>query len=189
MQGTLIPAIFAFLFTTAREIIKDLEDTEGDLKNSVKTLAILHPQLAVQTAIGFMGLVILFSPIPYLFSGYSWQYLLAVVLGVDVVLIGCAIRLLRDASKESCAAIQHWMKWDIFVGTRRNLSRNLSMINYDKVIAFLERENPNATVVSRFKQAYHTFSKTGEWHPNYQVLTAGWQTFDGILLMTPNGHL
>ena len=116
IQGTLIPAIFAFLFTTAREIIKDLEDTEGDLKNSVKTLAILNPQLAVQTAIGFMVLVILFSPAPYLFAGYTGYYLFAVVLGVDCVLIGCVIRLLRDASRESCAAIQRWMKWDIFVG-------------------------------------------------------------------------
>ena len=59
------------------------------------------------------------------------------------------------------------------------------MINYDKVIAFLERETPDAPFVSRFKQAYHTFSKTGKWHPNYQVFTAGWQTFDGVLLMTP----
>ena len=116
VQGTLIPAIFAFLFTAAREIVKDLEDTEGDLKNSVKTLAILNPQLAVKTAIGFMVLVILFSPIPYLFGWYSWYYLLVVVLGVDLVLIGLAIRLLRDASRESCAAIQRWMKWDIFVG-------------------------------------------------------------------------
>ena len=116
IQGTLIPAIFAFLFTTAREIIKDLEDIEGDLKNSVKTLAILNPQLAVQTAIGFMVLVILFSPAPYLFAGYTRYYLFAVILGVDCVLIGCAIRLLRDASRESCAAIQRWMKWDIFVG-------------------------------------------------------------------------
>lgn len=116
VQGTLIPAIFAFLFTAAREIVKDLEDTEGDLKNSVKTLAILNPQLAVKTAIGFMVLVILFSPIPYLLGWYSWYYLLVVVLGVDLVLIGLAIRLLRDASRESCAAIQRWMKWDIFVG-------------------------------------------------------------------------
>ena len=59
------------------------------------------------------------------------------------------------------------------------------MINYDEVIAFLERENPDAGVVSRFKQAYHTFSKTGEWHRPYQVLTAGWQKLDGVLLMTP----
>ena len=59
------------------------------------------------------------------------------------------------------------------------------MINYDKVIAFLERENSDATAVSRFKQAFHTFSKTGEWHQSYQVLTAGWQKLDGVLLMTP----
>ena len=59
------------------------------------------------------------------------------------------------------------------------------MINYDKVIAFLERENSDAEVVFRFKQAYHTFSKTGEWHRGYQVLTAGWQKLDGVLLMTP----
>ncbi len=116
VHGTLVPAIFAFLFTAAREIIKDIEDIEGDLKNSVKTLAILNPRLAVGAALGFMALVIVFSPVPYLFGWYSWHYLFGVVIGVDLVLIGLAIRLLRDASSESCASIQRWMKWDIFVG-------------------------------------------------------------------------
>ena len=59
------------------------------------------------------------------------------------------------------------------------------MINYDKVIAFLEKENPDTEIVSRFKQAYHTFADTGEWDPPYQVLTAGWRKLDGVLLMTP----
>ena len=116
VQGTLIPAIFAFLFTTAREIVKDLEDREGDLKNNAKTLATLQPRIAVWTAIGFMASVILFSPIPYVFGWYSWHYLIVVLIGVDVVLFGLAIRLGQDASKESCASIQRWMKWDIFVG-------------------------------------------------------------------------
>lgn len=116
VQGTLIPAIFAFLFTTAREIVKDLEDTEGDLKNNAKTLATLNPPMAVRTAIGFMVSVILFSPIPYVFGWYSWHYLIVILIGVDVVLIGLAIRLYQDASRESCASIQRWMKWDIFVG-------------------------------------------------------------------------
>ena len=116
VQGTLIPATFAFLFSTAREIVKDLEDTEGDLKNNAKTLATLNPRIAVRTAIGFMIAVILFSPIPYLIGWYSWHYLIAILIGVDVVLIGLAIRLYQDASRESCASIQRWMKWDIFVG-------------------------------------------------------------------------
>ena len=116
VQGTLVPAIFAFLFTTAREIVKDLEDTEGDLKNNAKTLATLNPRIAARTAIGFMTSVILFSPIPYLFGWYSGHYLIVVLIGVDGVLIGLAIRLYQDASRESCASIQRWMKWDIFVG-------------------------------------------------------------------------
>ncbi len=116
VKGTLIPAIFAFLFTMPREIIKDIEDTEGDIKNGVKTLAILNPLLAVKIALGFMAAVILFSPIPYLYGWYSTLYLAAVVLGVDVVLICLGIRLWRDASKENCAFIQRWMKWDIFIG-------------------------------------------------------------------------
>lgn len=56
-------------------------------------------------------------------------------------------------------------------------------VNYDKVIAFLEKENPNGEVVSCFKQAYYTFSKTGKWHPTYQVFTTGWQHLDGVMLM------
>ena len=116
IQGTLVPAIFAFLFTTAREIIKDIEDIAGDRQNKVKTLATLNPRIAVWTAIGFMAALVLFSPLPYLFSGYSWFYLIVVLIGVDVMLIGLAVRLCRDSSKESCASIQKWMKWDIFAG-------------------------------------------------------------------------
>ena len=59
------------------------------------------------------------------------------------------------------------------------------MTNYDKIIAFLERENPDTEIVSHFKEAYRIFSKTGEWHPNYRVITTGWQKLDGVLLMTP----
>lgn len=116
VEGTLVPAVFAFLFTLPREIVKDLEDTEGDLKNGVRTLAILNPQLAVNLTLGFLGAVILFSPMPYLFGWYSVLYLVAVVLGVDLVILYLGIRLWRDASKANCTFIQRWMKWDIFVG-------------------------------------------------------------------------
>lgn len=58
-------------------------------------------------------------------------------------------------------------------------------VNYDKVIAFLEKDNPNGEVASCFKQAYHTFSKMDEWPPPYQVFTTGWQCLDGVMLMMP----
>ena len=63
------------------------------------------------------------------------------------------------------------------------------MINYDKVIAFLERENPNATVVYRFKQAYHTFSKTGEWHPQLSGAYRRLADVRWSLIDDTSGHL
>ena len=116
IRGVLVPAIFAFLFTTAREIVKDIEDTEGDIENRAKTIAVISTRVAVLMALVFMFAVILFSPIPYLLDWYSWRYLLTVVIGVDLVLIYLTIQLWRDASKENSAKIQRWMKWDIFVG-------------------------------------------------------------------------
>ena len=63
------------------------------------------------------------------------------------------------------------------------------MINYDEVIAFLEKEKPHTDVVSRFKQAYHTFCKTGKWQPAYEVFVAGWQQLDGVMLLEPENTL
>ncbi len=116
IQGTIIPAIFAFLFTGAREIVKDLEDTEGDQEHQVNTLAIQNPRFAVLLALGFMSSVVLFSPIPYIFGWYSWHYLITIIFGVDIVLLYLGFQLWKDVSKSSCAFIQRWMKWDIFVG-------------------------------------------------------------------------
>ena len=116
VHGTIVPAVFAFLFTTAREIVKDLEDIKGDQKQNIRTLAILNTRLAVIFSLSFMVAVILFSPVPYIFGWYSWHYLVAIVGGVDLVLILLVIKLCNDASKPSCAFVQRCMKWDIFVG-------------------------------------------------------------------------
>ncbi|MCG9126266.1 geranylgeranylglycerol-phosphate geranylgeranyltransferase [Candidatus Poribacteria bacterium] len=116
INGTIIPAIFAFLFTTAREIVKDIEDIEGDHKTQVRTLATIDTRLAVYTALGFMGFVIIFSPIPYILGYYSWHYLLLIIFSVDIILLYLGLRLWKDSSKNNCALIQRCMKWDIFFG-------------------------------------------------------------------------
>ena len=117
VYGTFVPAIFAFLFTTAREIIKDIEDTEGDFENCVRTISVVWgKRVAVRIALIFVVAVVLFSPIPYFLNLYSWHYLATVIVGVDLVLIYFVVRLWRDDSRANSARIQRWMKWDIFVG-------------------------------------------------------------------------
>ena len=59
------------------------------------------------------------------------------------------------------------------------------MINYDEVIAFLEKEGSDADVVVRFKQAYQNFCETSKWQPAYEVFVAGWQQLDGVMLLEP----
>lgn len=117
LSGTIIPAIFAFLFTTAREIVKDIEDIEGDRKAGAKTIPIFWGRrVAMYLIFIFMASVIVFSPIPYLARVYSWKYLIAVVLGVDCVLCYCMASLRRSLSRENVKRIQKLMKLDIFIG-------------------------------------------------------------------------
>lgn len=59
------------------------------------------------------------------------------------------------------------------------------MTNYDEIIAFLEKENSDADVVTRFKQAYQTFCNTGKWQPAYEFRVTGWRQLDGVMLLKP----
>lgn len=115
--STLIPATFALLYTTAREIVKDIEDVDGDSKSGALTAAVIWGEnVAKMIAIFFMTSVILFSFVPFLFDIYSWYYFIGVFIGVDLFLVYCIISLYRDTSSGNVAKIQKQMKIDIFVG-------------------------------------------------------------------------
>lgn len=59
------------------------------------------------------------------------------------------------------------------------------MMNYNEIIAFLEKKEFDAETVSRFQQAYYTFCETGTWSPAYRVFVTGWQRLDGVMLLEP----
>ncbi len=76
-----IPALFAFLFHLGREIIKDLEDLEGDRRNGAQTLPIRWGSARA----GMLATIVFLSLVPVVlfpwFSGlYSWHYLLPALL-------------------------------------------------------------------------------------------------------------
>jgi geranylgeranylglycerol-phosphate geranylgeranyltransferase len=117
ISGSVIPAVFAFLFTSAREIVKDIQDVRGDQTTGISSLATrLGNKKAAYISLVFFALVIITSPIPYLLGYYSVYYLICVVLGVDVVLIYCVIILLRQPSERVASRIAGIMKFDIFAG-------------------------------------------------------------------------
>lgn len=79
---TLMPALFAFLTTVAREIAKDAEDVAGDREQGAATLPIRFGMGAAKAGVGLACLLVLFLlPIPWLHLGYHAGYLVAAITG------------------------------------------------------------------------------------------------------------
>ena len=111
--GSLVPAAFASLFTFAREVVKDMEDVEGDRKAGARTAPVVWGlRRAGLISAAAMILLILITPLPALMLGYSWRYVAVVGIGVNLPLIWCAASIARSPSK--APLIQRVMKFDIF---------------------------------------------------------------------------
>lgn len=86
----LIPAGFAFLFTFARELVKDLEDIEGDQTAQMKTFPVVFGiQPSKRLAIIIIWLTVLLLPVPTLSHYYGSFYLIAVIgfVGIPAVIL------------------------------------------------------------------------------------------------------
>ena len=78
---------FAFLMTLSREIIKDTEDVEGDLKENAHTLPIVYgSKNAVMLAVILNIITCLLSPVLYIYNVFSVVYLV-IVLVADIIFI------------------------------------------------------------------------------------------------------
>ena len=88
IEGTVFPALFAFFYHFGREIIKDLQDVEGDQAIGAYTYAVRYgtkASLTLTTIIFiFLGLLTL---IPYIFAIYGNIYICIIVAGIYPVLI------------------------------------------------------------------------------------------------------
>src|SRR5690606_34178309 len=103
-----VAAGFAFLTTFARELIKDMDDVEGDREEGARTAPIVfgvaHTRL-VATAV--LVLTILLTPIPFLTMDYGPLFLF-LVLFVDLILLR-VVWLLPNAPRTGRSA-SSWMK-------------------------------------------------------------------------------
>lgn len=110
---TIIPAIFAFLLNLAREILKDIEDLEGDLIGNRKTIPQrLSIQMTQKIIASILFLVILFSLFPYFLGIYSKLYLFSILVSVDLVLSKWIFDLLKN-EKINFSKMQRMMKFDM----------------------------------------------------------------------------
>lgn len=102
--------VYAFLMTMAREIVKDMEDMEGDEKEGATTLPIVYgKKTSSQIAAFFMIIASVTSPILYFMGIFSIFYLIILLLAVIIFLRG-SVSLLQNQSVENTRKISKQIK-------------------------------------------------------------------------------
>jgi geranylgeranylglycerol-phosphate geranylgeranyltransferase len=95
IQVTLILFFLSMLATFAREIVKTIEDIEGDRKDGASTLPIMiGERLATYAACAFGLLAVLLSPLPYMMKLFNGYYLCIVGIA-DVVFLYAMFMILK----------------------------------------------------------------------------------------------
>lgn len=88
---TLVLFALAALVTLGREVVKDLEDVEGDREEGARTVPIVWGRrYALAIAAGSVGVAVGLAPLPYLFQGFGGSYLAVVSVACGVALYGVA---------------------------------------------------------------------------------------------------
>jgi len=106
-----------FLYTWGREIIKDLEDAEGDASQEARTFPILFGELKAKIFITVLFLLLLFGVlIPYVLSVYNVVYFIMVLAGVDLPIVYVLVRLWGAETPRDYRHLSHVLKADMLVG-------------------------------------------------------------------------
>ena len=108
---------FAFFFHLGREILKDIQDIEGDTRAGAITFPIKYgvQKSLILIMIDFILLVIL-TVIPYIFKIYSGIYFLIICVGIFPVLIYVLQSSFRNPAPDRIGFLSNLLKADMIIG-------------------------------------------------------------------------
>lgn len=113
---SVIPATFAFLINFIREVVKDIQDIEGDKIANLKTFSIEYGIPKSKFVIILLTIIlIVVTTIPYFTRIYRIEYFLIVMLIVNPVLVLC-LKLLFDKNEPKLSMISNFLKLDMIFG-------------------------------------------------------------------------
>ncbi|MGD1043888.1 MAG: geranylgeranylglycerol-phosphate geranylgeranyltransferase [Bacteroidota bacterium] len=116
MERAVIPAIFAFLVNLARELLKDVEDMEGDRREHAVTLPIKYgviPALVLATA---SLLVLMSATIAVAILALYQPAFLYIVLIADCMMCVSIILMWRDYSSTAMRRVSTFLKISMIIG-------------------------------------------------------------------------
>ena len=116
-RAAVFPAGFAFFFHLGREILKDIQDVEGDRAAGAVTFPIKYGYIAsVRLVLLDFILLVILTLIPYILSIYNIKYFLIVCLGIYPVLIYVLFRVWKNPGPAVIGSLSNLLKADMFIG-------------------------------------------------------------------------
>ncbi|MEN8191593.1 MAG: geranylgeranylglycerol-phosphate geranylgeranyltransferase [Bacteroidota bacterium] len=113
----IFPAVFAFLINLMRELIKDIEDVEGDRVSGLSTYPIQHGLISTVNLISLVGVaLIILTTIPFLLKIYSITYFIIIMPFVNTILVYVIIRLHTSALKYDLSLSSNLLKIAMIIG-------------------------------------------------------------------------
>lgn len=114
---TIYPAIFAFFFHFGREIIKDMEDMEGDKAAGARTLPLVYGTVISQRLIWLNFILLTIATlIPWYQNEYGSLYMWIVLAGVYPILTYCLYALQGEPTTRQLNFLSNLLKADMLVG-------------------------------------------------------------------------
>lgn len=112
-----VPAAFAFLINLIREIIKDIEDKEGDLEKGLISFPIRFGIKKSKIFIAIISLVLFLSTMfPFFYHYYRIEYFIIVMLVVNPIIVLINKKLFTNDSTKNLHRISSLLKLNMLVG-------------------------------------------------------------------------
>lgn len=117
IERATIPALFAFLINVGRELIKDMEDVEGDARHDAATFPIKYGmRSAALVATLFLLAVVGSTIIPFANRQYGMAYFIIVMAGVNCVIAFVLYSMWKDTTPKNLNRLSTILKYDMIIG-------------------------------------------------------------------------
>lgn len=115
--SAIIPAVFAFLINLIREVIKDMQDVEGDLKQGVITFPGKFGFNSSKLLVAELTVVlILVTLYPFITRLYNIEFFILIMAVVNPLLVYNLKILFKDSSLSNLKKISNILKLNMFIG-------------------------------------------------------------------------
>lgn len=116
-SAAIVPAVFAFLINLIREIVKDMEDADGDTKAGVITYPVKFGFQKSKILILILTIsLLLYTLYPFFNKLYNIEYFLIVMIIVNPILVYCLKILFQQNSSKSLNNISNLLKLNMVFG-------------------------------------------------------------------------